>query len=115
MTSIDDFIPPGTPLAVCPHCGEIYSDREVYMYFYDWYDVFEDTDDPSCGSLEETYSSRCPKCGESVDAVSIRYPDSFRVVKTTPPAGKSGFSLKPSGFSLPAPGKFSLFSRRKRR
>ncbi len=123
MTTIDEFVPYGTNLAVCPYCKEIYSAYDAYFYYNDYYDGFDDVLDPKDGMLEEDYSSRCPNCGESVDAASMKYPAGFKCEKTTPPVRSTGFSLKPGKFSISPPGKFSLaaagkfslFSRRKRR
>ena len=122
MTSIDEFIPWGTPIAECPFCKELFSEYEAYFYCNDGYDFFEEVSDPRDGGIESYFSTRCPNCGESVDLTTIDRPYRYMVVKTVPPPRGTGFSLSrgrfslsAGGFSLAAPGKFSLFSRRKRR
>lgn len=122
MTSIDEFIPWGTCIVECPHCGRVFSEYEAYFCYNDGYDGFVEASDPEDGFTEDFYTTRCPDCGFHIEVVFQNYAEDYKVKKTDPPTKNTGFSLckpsgftlKPSGFSL-KPSGFSLFSRRKRK
>ena len=115
MSSIDEFIPYGTCIVECPECGRIFSEYEAYFAYNDGYDSFPEEYDPENGITEDYFCTRCPSCGQHIDAVFVAYAEGYNMRKKDPPIRNTGFSLqKPSGFSL-RPSGFSLFSRRKRK
>ena len=117
------------PYIICASCGRAYKGWESYNEMKDDYaEGPEEVDDPSYYIYKSCTLTECPNCGYYDEVYGVHLPIRYTISsgnKTVfmtpeeiekPPAPKTPFgrfSLKPSGFSLKAPGQFRLNNVRK--